>query len=82
MATGDITGTENFVKFRHVDLMYAHAQTDVLIAITLHPSPAQSKHKLECGPMPIVMAALPNIGGAVCSTPQSLPDAHYQSGVQ
>jgi len=24
-----------------------------------------------------VMAALPNIGGALCSTPQSLPDAHY-----
>jgi len=26
--------------------------------------------KLECGPMPNVMAALPNIGGALCSTPQ------------
>ena len=26
---------------------------------------------LECGPMPNVMAALPNIGGALCSTPQS-----------
>ena len=24
--------------------------------------------KLECGPMPNVMAALPNIGGALCST--------------
>jgi len=24
-----------------------------------------------------VMAALPNIGGALCSTPQSLVDAHY-----
>ena len=24
-----------------------------------------------------VMAALPNIGGAYCSTPQSLADAHY-----
>jgi len=29
-----------------------------------------------------VMAALPNIGGAICSTPQSLADAHYQSAVQ
>jgi len=38
--------------------------------------------KLECGPMPNVMAALPNIGGAVCSTLQSLADAHYQSPVQ
>ena len=35
------------------------------------------KTKLECGPMPNVMVALPNIGGALCSTPQSLPDAHY-----
>ena len=33
--------------------------------------------ELECGPMPNVMVALPNIGGALCSTPQSLADAHY-----
>jgi len=33
--------------------------------------------KLECGLMPNLMVALPNIGGALCSTPQSLPDAHY-----
>jgi len=33
--------------------------------------------QLECGPMPNLMAALPNIGGALCSTPQSLADAHY-----
>jgi len=32
---------------------------------------------LESGPMPNVMAALPNIGGALCSMPQSLADAHY-----
>ena len=31
----------------------------------------------ECGPMPNVMAALPNIGGALCSTLQSLADAHF-----
>jgi len=29
--------------------------------------------------MPNVMAALPNTGGALCSTPQSLADAHYCS---
>jgi len=28
------------------------------------------------------MAALLNIGGALCSTPQSLADAHYYSAVQ
>ena len=33
--------------------------------------------ELECGSMPNVMVALPNIGGALCSTPQSLADAHY-----
>jgi len=27
--------------------------------------------------MPNVMAALPNINGALCSTPQRLADAHY-----
>jgi len=32
--------------------------------------------------MPNVMAALPNIGGALCSTPQSLADAQYSSTVQ
>jgi len=37
--------------------------------------------QLECGPMANVMAALPNIGGALCSTPQSLTDAHYSSAV-
>ena len=40
------------------------------------------KRKLECVPMPNVMAALPSIVGALCSTPQSLADAHYQSAVQ
>jgi len=29
-----------------------------------------------------VMVALPNIGGALCSTPQSLADAHYLTAVQ
>ena len=31
--------------------------------------------------MPNVMAALPNIDGAFCSTPQSLADAHYYTRV-
>ena len=33
--------------------------------------------ELECGPMPNVMVALPNIGGSLCSTPQSLADVRY-----
>ena len=32
--------------------------------------------------MPNVMAALPNIGGALCSKPRSLADVQYWSGVQ
>jgi len=32
--------------------------------------------------MPNVMAALPNIGGALCSTPQILAAAHYYSAEQ
>jgi len=38
--------------------------------------------KLECGPMPNVMAALSNIGGALYCTPQSVADAYYQSALQ
>ena len=45
------------------------------------PVPLLTNVKL-CGPMPNVMAALPNIGSALCSTPQSLADAHYLSAVQ
>jgi len=38
----------------------------------------QGKNKeLESGPVPNVMAALPNIGEVLCSTPQGLADAHY-----
>jgi len=37
----------------------------------------RTKTKPECGPMPNVMAALPNIGGALCSTPQCLAHAPY-----
>jgi len=32
--------------------------------------------------MPNVMAALPNIGGTLCSTPQTLADAYYSRAVQ
>jgi len=41
------------------------------------------KHtQLEYGPMPNVMVALSNMGGALCSTLQNLADAHYYSAVQ
>jgi len=41
-----------------------------------------NEKELECGPMPNVMAALPNIGGGLCSMPQSLADARCWSAVQ
>jgi len=41
------------------------------------PTKIIKENILECGPMPNVMVALPNIDGALCSTPQSLADAHY-----
>jgi len=41
----------------------------------------QTKTQPECGPMPNLMVALLNIGGALCSTPQSLADAHYLAAV-
>jgi len=41
-----------------------------------------TKNKLEGGTMPNVVVALPNIGGALCSTPQSLAGAQYLSAVQ
>ena len=43
---------------------------------------SQRLNQLECGQMPNVMAALPNIGGALCSTPQSLADAQYWKAVR
>ena len=42
----------------------------------------EERNYLECGTMPNVMVALPNIGGALCSTPQSFADAHYLTAVQ
>jgi len=48
-----------------------------------HVGPVNNRPKLKFGSMPNVMAALPNIGGALCSAPQSLADDHYSwSAVQ
>jgi len=51
---------------RPASLQLLHAET----------GPRKNLWELECGPMPSVMAALPNIGGALYSTPQTLADAH------
>ena len=41
-----------------------------------------NQSQLECGPMTNVMATVPNVGGALCSMPQIVADAHYSSVVQ
>jgi len=46
----------------------------VLMSTACHMHVAQrvvEHSRLECGPMPNVMAALPNIGGTLCSMLQS-----------
>ena len=61
-------------------LAYFHKRTTVtdnqLINQAVNLLDDITVQELECGPMPNVMVALPNIGGALCSTPQSLADAH------
>ena len=37
---------------------------------------------LKCGLIPDVMVVLANIGGALCSMPQSLADAQYWDAMQ
>jgi len=51
--------------------------TSNLRRLRLGEEKKKKEEELECGPMPNLMVALPNVGGALCSTPQSLPDAHY-----
>ena len=48
-----------------------------LNAVCFFTKKHETQLKLECGPMPNLMVALPNIGGALCSTPQSLADVLY-----
>jgi len=53
--------------------LYNNISLEILIFIN-----SNSKlNKLEYGQMRNVMAALPNISGALCSMPQSLARAHY-----
>jgi len=49
----------------------------MLFLANLLTSTEKTKSKLECGPMPNLMVALPNTGGALCSMPQSFADVQY-----
>ena len=63
------------IRQLHMDDLHVSKQTNTFSAG--FDTDQQNRTKLECGPMPNVMAVLPNIGGALCLTPQSLADAHY-----
>jgi len=56
---------------------YFKSSSTLVGTLSKHSEQKREKIKLECGPMPNLMVALPNIGGALCSTLQSLADAHY-----
>ena len=56
-------------------------QTDVVVVVVVVVIMYKIT-KTRMWPMPNVMVALLNIGGAVCSTPQSLARAHSSSAVQ
>jgi len=62
---------------RNVDLFLLFFNVLSVLTIWIWFISLKNMLQLECGPMPNVMVALPNIGGALCSTPQSLADAHY-----
>jgi len=63
----------NIIGVASLKLISPHIQQQLITV----PTDGQIIYQLECGPMPNLMVALPNIGGALCSMPQSLADAHY-----
>ena len=76
----------NFRRGRHLysaerPSRWASAHILVRFVLTAFTRVLKSHRELnnnyKCGPVPNVVVALPNIVGAVCSTPQSLADAHY-----
>jgi len=58
-------------------IKYMHPRDYAFATVCLSVCQQEYLPKLDCGPMPNVMVALPKKGGALCSTPQSLADAHY-----
>jgi len=52
-------------------------QTSNLRRLRLGEEKKKKEKNTRIWAIPNVMVALPNIGGTLCSTPQSLADAHY-----
>jgi len=61
--------------------LFSHSVIERTVDISLlsHRDSTKQQHdkNYKCGPMPNVMVALPNTGGALGSMLQSLADAHY-----
>jgi len=55
-----------------ISYIYMRSKADISHLNLLHGTEDKNTEKLQCGPMPNVMAALLNISGALCSAPQSL----------
>jgi len=49
----------------------------ILVALSLHDTDDANKKVTRMWADAQRVAALPNIGGALCSTPQRLAEAHY-----
>ena len=54
-------------KSKWITALKPHVKAMLASAVV---KPQHLQVELECGPMPNVMVALPNIDGALCSTPQ------------
>jgi len=81
-----IVSCQYILNFHYIVIWYCLAAFDLHDSLTVRTnleyvsyfkSVKPKQNKVECGSMPNVMAALPNKGGALCSTPQSSADAHY-----
>jgi len=66
-------------KFNRLEvIVLTNKQTPLKTSTSLrYATPVGNNPQLECERMSNVMVVLPNIGGALCSMPQSLADAHY-----
>ena len=75
----DATGTDaaKVGMARTMNATESH-QDNLVLNVLSNRQSMQCITNYKCGQMPNVMATLPNIGGALCSMPQSLADTHYQ----
>jgi len=66
--TGSAGGNGDLAPDAVLDLKFRHPGSAIPAVAELDELICSPKEQLECGPMPNVMAALPNIGGALCES--------------